>query len=168
MWPLARRILNTDDDPERNRGRENQAMKALSRLGFLLMVAGIVGLLFTQSLLSENPVVIAIQVAAFALMIWARITFGRRSFHLAANPTEGRLVTSGPYALVRHPIYAAVCTFVVAGAAGNLPKATCGLALLVFIGVAIRIVLEERLLMQKYPEYAEYAKATKRIVPFVL
>jgi protein-S-isoprenylcysteine O-methyltransferase Ste14 len=47
-------------------------------------------------------------------VIWARVAFGRRSFHLAANPTEGGLVTTGPYRLIRHPIYTGVC--LVAGA----------------------------------------------------
>ena len=49
-------------------------------------------------------------------MVAARITFGRRSFHAAANPTEGGLVTTGPYAYIRHPIYAAILYFVWAGA----------------------------------------------------
>ena len=142
-------------------------MKAISTFGFLLMVAGILGLIATHSLFSTNLVVIAFQLAAVALMIWARITFGRRSFHFAANPSEGGLVTSGPYALMRHPIYAAVCYFAIAGALGNLPKATCGIALLVLFGAAIRIIFEERLLLQQYPEYAAYAKRTKRVVPFV-
>lgn len=143
-------------------------MKVISSFSFLLMVAGIVGLMLTHSLFSRNPVVIAFQVAAVALMIWARITFGGRSFHFAANPTEGGLVTSGPYAFIRHPIYAAVCYFVTAGALDNLPKVTCGFALLVFFGAALRIILEERFLLQQYPEYAAYAKRTKRVVPFVL
>ena len=59
---------------------------------------------------------IAVQAAAIVLMVWARLTFGRRSFHAAANPTSGGLVTSGPYRFVRHPIYAAACYFVWAGA----------------------------------------------------
>jgi protein-S-isoprenylcysteine O-methyltransferase Ste14 len=42
----------------------------------------------------------------------ARVTFGRRSFHAAANPTAGGLVTTGPYRLIRHPIYTAACLFV--------------------------------------------------------
>src|SRR5215471_12153167 len=95
-------------------------MKALSIVGYLGMVVGLVGLLATKSLLSPSTVVIALQLVASALMIWARFTFGRRSFHAAANPTAGGLVTTGPYRFIRHPIYTGVCLFVTAGAAAHV------------------------------------------------
>ena len=56
-----------------------------------------------------------VQVAAVLLMVWARMTFGRRSFHAAANPTAGGLVTWGPYRYWRHPIYSAILLFLWSG-----------------------------------------------------
>ena len=63
-------------------------LKVISVVSFLLMIAGLLGLIATHSLLSRAPVVIAAQVGAFALMVWARATFGLRSFH-AAGRREG-------------------------------------------------------------------------------
>jgi hypothetical protein len=60
------------------------------------MVLAILGLFGSDSLFSLSPAVIGVQCLA-ALMIWARLTFGLRSFHPAANPTRGGLVTTGPY-----------------------------------------------------------------------
>jgi protein-S-isoprenylcysteine O-methyltransferase Ste14 len=142
-------------------------MKWLSMLGFLLMAGGALALVITHSLFSFNPAVIIAQAAAAGLMAWARFTFGFRSFHAAANPTRGGLVTSGPYAFMRHPIYAAVCLFVIAGGLANLTWLTAVLILSVLIGSLIRIHIEERLLIKQYPEYAEYAARTKRMVPYV-
>ena len=136
-------------------------------LGYLAMVGGLVGLLFTWSLLSPSPFVIAPQVAAVALMIWARVTFGRRSFHPAANPTAGGLVTTGPYRFIRHPIYTAVCLLVSAGAAAHLSWNTCLLCALVWAGAIARMFCEERLLARRYPEYRQYAASTSRMIPFV-
>ena len=65
------------------------------------MVLGLLALIVMRRLLSPSWVVIILQTLGTALMIWARVTFGRRSFHLAANPTEGGLVTTGPYPI--HP-----------------------------------------------------------------
>jgi len=87
------------------------SLKLASIVGFLAMVAALVGLIYGHSLLGESPVPIGVQVLAVALMIWARVTFGGRSFHAAANPTEGGVVTSGPYRFLRHPIYAAALYF---------------------------------------------------------
>src|SRR5215510_1633994 len=95
-------------------------MKALSIVGYLAMVAGLIGLIAMKSLLSTSLLVIALQLVALALMIWARLAFGRRSFHPAANPTAGGLVTTCPYHFIRHPIYTAVCLFVTAGVAAHM------------------------------------------------
>ncbi|HEY4575030.1 MAG TPA: hypothetical protein VIJ26_13725, partial [Thermoanaerobaculia bacterium] len=85
--------------------------RLLSTPVFGLLVLAIVGLLYTHSLLGHGPVSIGLQAVAVLLMIWARVTFGMRSFHYAANPTEGGLVTTGPYRTMRHPIYAAILLF---------------------------------------------------------
>lgn len=62
----------------------------------VVLILAIVGLFYTGSLFGHGPLTISLQVAAILLMIWARVTFGMRSFHYAANPTEGGLVTTGP------------------------------------------------------------------------
>jgi protein-S-isoprenylcysteine O-methyltransferase Ste14 len=142
-------------------------LKALSMLGYLAMLGGLIGLLITRSLLSPSPFVMAPQVAAVALMIWARVTFGRRSFHLAANPTAGGLVTTGPYRFIRHPIYTAVCLLVSAGAAAHVSWSTFLLCALVWGGAIARMLCEERLMVGRYPEYRQYAATTSRMIPFV-
>jgi protein-S-isoprenylcysteine O-methyltransferase Ste14 len=100
-------------------------------------------------------------------MIWARITFGFRSFHAAANPTEGGLVTHGPYRFLRHPIYTAIVLFTFAGAFSHPSLAASGLAVVVLAGSLARILPEERLLRARYPEYAAYASRTRRMIPYV-
>src|SRR5678815_5205020 len=94
-------------------------LKTLSILGYIGMIGGLLGLLSTRTLFSSSPLVIALQILALVLFLWARVTFGRRSYHLVANPTEGGLVTGGPYRYIRHPIYAAFCLFTLAGMAAH-------------------------------------------------
>ena len=72
-------------------------LKILSIVGYFGMIGGLLGLVALRAALSVSPFVIAVQVAALLLAVWARLTFRRRSYHVAANPTEGGLVTSGPY-----------------------------------------------------------------------
>jgi protein-S-isoprenylcysteine O-methyltransferase Ste14 len=143
-------------------------MKACSRIGYLILVLGIVGLILRRSIFGTGPVSIVLQVAACLLMIWARLTFGRRSFHASADPTEGGLVTAGPYKYVRHPIYAAVLLFGLAAVATHLTAINVALGIAMLTGVGLRVAAEERLVLERYPEYAEYAARTKRFVPGVL
>jgi protein-S-isoprenylcysteine O-methyltransferase Ste14 len=142
-------------------------LKLLSVVGLLLMVAALFGLVATRSLFSRSPTIVAVQIAAVALVVWARVTFGRRSFHAAANPTEGGLVTTGPYRFMRHPIYTAVFLFAFAGALAHVSLTAAGLALLVFVGALGRMLAEERLVARRYPEYVDYAARTRRMIPFV-
>ena len=142
-------------------------MRSVSIAGLLLMVAVVIGLIYTHTLFSRSPVVIALQGAAVALMLWARFTLGSRSFHAAADPTEGGLVTSGPYRFIRHPIYTAACAFCWTGimAHGSVPAIAGGV--LLTIGAILRMLAEERLVAARYPEYLGYAGRTKRMVPHV-
>ncbi|HTG36178.1 MAG TPA: methyltransferase [Thermoanaerobaculia bacterium] len=142
-------------------------LKMLSLLGVLAMIAALVGLYMIGSLISSQPLAIALQAGAILLMIYARVTFGRRSFHPVANPTTGGLVTSGPYHYIRHPIYAAACLFGWAGIAAHASVASVALGFVLLAGGLIRMFSEERLVAAMYPEYAEYAKRTKRMIPFV-
>ena len=133
-----------------------------------MLPVAIVGLLAGHALFAARPGLVVVQVLAVILVLWARLTFGMRSLHVAANPTAGGLVTSGPYRFVRHPIYAAILFFVWAGVTSHTTFLSVGLGVLVSAATAVRIVAEERLVTARYPEYAAYAARTKRLIPFVV
>ena len=142
-------------------------MNIASVAGLIAAIVSLVILALQNSLFATGNVAIAIQVLAVFLMIWARLTFGRRSFHAAANPTEGGLVTTGPYKYLRHPIYAAAIYFCWAGVLTHFSLLHSLLGLLAIAGLSVRMLAEERLVTERYPDYADYAARTKRVVPFV-
>ena len=144
--------------------------KTRSLVATVLLVVAVGLLLRDHALLARTPLGIALQALAVALMLWARLTFGMRSFHATATPTAGGLVTAGPYRYWRHPIYAAVLLFVWSGilARGVAPTAMgVALGLVATLMTAVRIQAEEQLLRASMPEYPAYAARTKRLIPFV-
>jgi len=146
---------------------QDTTSKISSLAVFLFAVLGLVFLVYNRALFSTNPVGIIIQVLAAGLMVWARITFGARSFHAIANTTEGKLVTNGPYRLLRHPIYAAVIYFVWAGVLSHLFIHAIAAAVLITVCLIIRMLIEEKFLLVAYDEYSAYSKHTYRLIPFL-
>ncbi|HEX5323584.1 MAG TPA: methyltransferase, partial [Capsulimonadaceae bacterium] len=72
-----------------------------------------------------------------------------------------------PYRYVRHPIYTAICLFAWTGVAVHLNPLSIILATILTVGALLRVFCEEPLVVARYPEYAEYARRTKRMVPFL-
>lgn len=142
-------------------------LRIISLASWLLMAFALLGLFIRGSFSSLHPVAIMLEVMAACLLVWARMTLGRRSFHAAANPTAGGLVTTGPYRFIRHPIYSAVCLFGWTGMLMQWSLINALLGALLFVGALGRILCEERLLVETYPEYLVYARGTKRMLPFV-
>ena len=141
---------------------------ALSISCYLAAVAAGIWLYVIGHLFATAPFLIGIQVTSALLMAWARITFGFRSFHAAANPTDGGLVTGGPYRYWCHPIYASLIYFVWAGQLEAPTVIALSLATIITLGLFARMLLEERFLVATYPEYSQYMRSAKRFVPFVL
>ena len=143
-------------------------LKWRSVLAFALMVAGLGWMAERGELFGRTVPARIVQAGAVVLMVAARVAFGRRSFHAAADPTAGGLVTSGPYRWMRHPIYAAVLYFAWSAALDHRSATALAAALLVTAGAAIRMYAEERLLIGRYPEYGAYRARTARVIPFFL
>ena len=131
------------------------------------MALGVVAQFATGMLFSACAGVIAVQAAAVLLLLWARRAFGRRSFHAAANPTEGGLVTGGPYRHIRHPIYTAFSLISAAGVLAHWSWQSGLWGGLILGGALLRMFCEERLVTARYPEYAQYAAKTWRMIPYV-
>lgn len=142
-------------------------LKVISILGVVVMIGALVGLYKIGVLFTAQPIAIVLQLIAVGLMVWARVTFGRRSFHAAANPTAGGLVTTGPYRFIRHPIYTAACLFGWGPIVVHWSLVSVAFGILLLLGALVRMMCEERLVKQKYPEYVEYARVTKRMVPYL-
>lgn len=105
-----------------------------------------------------------ITIAGFSVAVYGLLHL-RRS--LSIIPEARRLVTGGPYAVVRHPLYLAemvVSTAVVLAR----PALWAVLALPAFIAVQmVRAGFEERLLSRTFREYSAYAGRTARLIPFL-
>jgi protein-S-isoprenylcysteine O-methyltransferase Ste14 len=138
-------------------------LRAFSTLSAAAMIAGVAGLYAYGALFASHWALRLVQVAMAAVMVSA-VTWYRRRRNADAAP---ELITSGPFAYLRHPLYAALIHFVWAGATDHFSWPVLGWAETVTAGAFTRMHVEEYRLKRIYPEYRDYKKRVKKLIPFV-
>ena len=99
--------------------------------------------------------------------IWARVHIGRNWGTPMTQKDDPELVTSGPYRLVRHPIYSGI---LIAGVGTAVALSWQWLTAVVLAGVyfVYSATVEERYLTEQLPDaYPVYKHSTKMLVPFI-
>jgi protein-S-isoprenylcysteine O-methyltransferase len=114
---------------------------------------------------------LVVTVAAQALRTWSMHHCGKNFAHLVATVKEEKheLVTSGPYAIARHPAYTGFFWFTVAAQLYLLnPVCVCAWTFASYRFFQDRIPREERALRRFFPDaYDAYAKSTPTLIPFI-
>jgi protein-S-isoprenylcysteine O-methyltransferase Ste14 len=104
----------------------------------------------------------------FAFTWWARIHLGALWSGWITTKTDHRVISSGPYGIVRHPIYTGILLAVYATAAAKGTILGVLGALLVTLGLWMKAKLEERWLREQLDAgaYDDYRRKVPMLVPF--
>jgi protein-S-isoprenylcysteine O-methyltransferase Ste14 len=121
--------------------------------------------------IKTEPWLVGIGLVLFALglgfAIWARVSIGRNWGTPMTQKAEPELVTSGPYRLVRHPIYSGILTACV-GTAVALNWVWLTAVALAALYLIYSAAAEERFLTERFPDtYPGYKRSTKMLVPYI-
>jgi protein-S-isoprenylcysteine O-methyltransferase Ste14 len=124
----------------------------------------------TAKALFEAAAVALLMAATVWLFVWASRTMGQNWSIVARTRGDHALVTAGPFAWIRHPIYTAMFLMMIALAIGLGHVARLLIAVPLYaLGTAIRVRIEERLLRAAFSSaYLEYANRVKRFIPGML
>jgi protein-S-isoprenylcysteine O-methyltransferase Ste14 len=107
-------------------------------------------------------------MAGVAFAIWARVTLGRNWSGTVTIKQDHELIRTGPYALVRHPIYTGI-TLAVFGTAIFDGRIQSVILILVMLSVLIhKMRMEEQFMSEQFgSEYTKYRQKTKALLPFL-
>lgn len=145
-----------------------------SGLGILLNFLGFACLLaYIRPAGYESPMATIIPAMLIAPLsaglAWrASLALGKNWSYAAALNDDHELVTTGPYRKVRHPIYASMLGMMLAtGGAYTWWPMYLIAAVLILLGIEIRVRAEERIMEQYFQdEYIEYRARTRAYLPF--
>lgn len=102
------------------------------------------------------------------LAFWAMAVMKLGNFNVVPTPVEkGNLVSSGPYKVIRHPMYTSIFIFAIALLASQFDFIKLITSIVLLTALIIKMIYEERLLCNHFPGYKAYMMKTKRVIPFV-
>jgi protein-S-isoprenylcysteine O-methyltransferase Ste14 len=136
------------------------------------IAAAIMGSFLMSGLLLLTPrldLPMPVQIAACMLVLVGNVfavyilTHLGRSFSIL--PQSRKLVTSGPYQVVRHPLYLAEAVATLGAMISFLSPWALALVAVQITLQVVRIHYEEKVMRETFPEYKDYAKRTWRLIP---
>jgi protein-S-isoprenylcysteine O-methyltransferase Ste14 len=150
-----------------SRWRKRGVLWVIAQLLLFGVVAWSLSLPPHPQLAAAHWIGVALALTGVALFTWSRRTLGRSFTPFPKPKDDAQLATSGPYALVRHPIYTAVLLFFVGF---SLIFGWWGLAATALLALlwVFKVRVEERYLQRQFPQYDAYRRRVRRrFVPFV-
>jgi protein-S-isoprenylcysteine O-methyltransferase Ste14 len=110
----------------------------------------------------------AITIAGLLFAVWARVYLGRNWSRSVTIKQDHELIATGPYAMVRHPIYTGILTGLL-GTAIALSQVRGFLAFaLFFVAFWLKLRMEEQWMRSQFGEtYVTYAHRTAALVPYL-
>jgi len=111
----------------------------------------------------------ALTVAGLLFAVWAREHLGRNWSRSVTIKQGHELITTGPYAVVRHPIYTGSLTGFLGMAIAISQVRGFIVLVLIFLVFWVKLRMEEEWMRSQFGEtYANYAQQTAALVPYLL
>ena len=139
-----------------------------SILFVVIQFAALGGIALTGPLFPSNPILLILEFAGLGLGVWAILSMRPGNFNITPDvPRRSRMVTAGPYALIRHPMYAALLLTTLPLVLDSLTPLRVGLWVMLLVDLVVKLNYEEGLLKAAHPGYAEYMEKSYRLVPYI-
>lgn len=171
-WWYAGRHVKGTTEAETTQSSLGHISLMIAAYGLALATFIPLGLL-DKRFLADNPFVfwlgISIETVGIASAVWARVHLGEYWSGRVALKEGHRLIRSGPYAVVRNPVYTGLCLGML-GTAVALGEWRGLLAFgLLLVAAWVKITVEELYLAKQFGlEYEQYRRDVKSLVPFIV
>jgi len=109
---------------------------------------------------------LAVSLAGAALLAWASVLLGRLMIHEAAVTEDHALIESGPYRIIRHPVYTGYLALLLGAGVASINVCLLLIWPVSLLGILIQAASEERLLREKFgQDHERYVQRIGRLIP---
>jgi len=108
-----------------------------------------------------------IALAGFGLLLAGLFRLGPNLTPLPYPTSRATLIRTGPYRLVRHPMYAGGIALAFGWALFVRGWLTLAYATVLFLFLEVKATREERWLVDRFPGYPDYQRRVRKLIPFV-
>jgi protein-S-isoprenylcysteine O-methyltransferase Ste14 len=148
--------------------RKKERNSSYAYLLVFLQYSSLLYVLFSGELIVREFLLMAFRILSGVLGVWAILVMRIGHFNIASHVKVGaELVTSGPYRIVRHPMYTSIVLFTVPQIIFQHPPSRLAAFFVLLISLVLKMLYEEQLLKDAFPDYQAYMKRTKRVIPCV-
>ena len=146
----------------------DEANKILSYIFVIVQFVSIGAIAITAPILASSPLLLLIEILGLGIGFWAILTMRIGNFNITPDTKPGaRLVTSGPYRYIRHPMYLSLLVTTLPLIVDHFSVPRLAVWLVLLADLLLKLSYEEKMLSGQDFGYSEYSERTKRIVPFV-
>lgn len=134
----------------------------------VIQFGALLALALTGPIVARHPVMLAVELAALALALWAIVTMRLRHVNVLPDVRpDSRLVRQGPYRWIRHPMYASILLGALALTLDESTPLRWLIYTVLLVNLLVKLHYEERLLAAAFPLYTAYQEVSKRLIPFI-
>jgi protein-S-isoprenylcysteine O-methyltransferase Ste14 len=143
--------------------------RILKSTAFVVIQFLCIGLIaITGPIIPAKEALLVIQLLGIGLGIWAILSMRIGNFNITPDPLiRSKLVKSGPYRLIRHPMYLALLLTTLPLVINDFDLVRFIIWSILLIDLLLKLNYEENLLVVKLAGYDQYASQSYRLIPFL-
>ena len=141
-------------------------LKSISFVVIQFLCLGLIAI--TGPLFPDNTALLVIELMGIGLGIWAVLAMRIGNFNITPDPLNwSKLVKSGPYRLIRHPMYLALLLTTLPLVINHFTPMRFIIWMILLVDLLLKLHFEENLLVNKLAGYEQYTDRSYRLIPFV-